>query len=117
AMNRCASGGIIWSSVATKYQRGFVFHAASVTAPLRASRPHGTCDSAMNAASGASTSAANAAANFDLSSMRNPSFGGRIGGTEAPRRRIRDQLRNRFAVIGRERGDVDESNDSGIIAC
>ena len=29
---RCASGGIIWSSVDTRYQLGFVLHAGSVIA-------------------------------------------------------------------------------------
>src|SRR5215831_13122801 len=83
-MNRCASGGIMWSSVATRYQLGLLFHDAWVTSPLSASTPHGSCDSAMNAASDGSTSAANDAANFDLSSIRKPSLGGRIGGTGAP---------------------------------
>src|SRR4029077_20225182 len=49
-MTRCASGGIILSSVDTKYQLGFVLHAGSLTAPLSASTPHGTWESAMNAA-------------------------------------------------------------------
>src|SRR5687768_11167196 len=83
-MNRCASGGIILSSVATRYQLGLVFHAASVTLPFRASSPHGTCDSAMNAAVFASTSAAKAAANLALSRYKKPSRGGRIGGIAAP---------------------------------
>src|SRR6185369_7263221 len=81
---RCASGGIILSSVETRYQLGFVFHAGAVMAPLSASRPHGTCESAMKAAASALTSAANAARNFVRSRNRNPSWGGRIGGTGAP---------------------------------
>src|SRR5437899_8525588 len=60
---RCASGGIILSSVDTRYQLGFDFHAGSLTAPFRASRPHATCESAMNAAAAALTSAANDARN------------------------------------------------------
>src|SRR5690348_495069 len=83
-MKRYAAGGIIRSSVATRYQLGLVRHEACVTSPLSASRPQGTCDWAMNSASGASTSAANAAANFALSRYKNPSCGGRIGGTGAP---------------------------------
>src|SRR2546426_3753579 len=47
---------------------------ASVTSPLSALRPHGTCDWAMNSASGASTSAANEAANLALSRNKNPSW-------------------------------------------
>src|SRR6476646_1764137 len=81
---RCASGGIILSSVVTRYQLGFVFQAGSVTAPLSASRPHGTCESAMNAAASALTSAANDARNCVRSRSRKPSRGGRIGGTGAP---------------------------------
>src|SRR5215471_3646390 len=82
---RCASGGIILSSVETRYQLGFVLHAGSVTAPLRASTPHGTCESAMNDAVSELTSAANDARNFAGSRNRYPSCGGRIGGTGAPR--------------------------------
>src|SRR5438093_10806470 len=81
---RWASGGIILSSVETRYQLGFLLHAGSEIAPLRASTPHGTCESAMNAATSASTSAANEAGNFALSRKRKPSCGGRIGGTGAP---------------------------------
>src|SRR5215475_622325 len=83
-MNCCAGGGIILSSVATRYQLGFIFHAGSVIEPLSAATPHGTCESAMNAALSAGTSAANDAANFALSRNRKPSCGGSIGGTGAP---------------------------------
>src|SRR2546425_7747294 len=83
-MKRCATGGIIRSSVATRYQLGLVRHDASVTSPLSALTPQGTCDWAMNSASGASTSAANEAANLALSRNKNPSWGGRIGGAGAP---------------------------------
>src|SRR5262245_21782196 len=81
---RCAAGGIILSSVETRYQLGFVRHAASCTVPLSASTPQGTCESARNAATFGSRSAANDAANFALSRNRKPSCGGRIGGTGAP---------------------------------
>src|SRR5260221_4660659 len=83
-MARWASGGIILSSVVTRYQLFFVFHAGSVIAPPSASTPHGTWESAMNAASAGPTSPANDALNFALSRKRNPSTGGRIGGTGAP---------------------------------
>src|SRR6185436_2627938 len=83
-MNCGAGGGIILSSVATRYQLGLVFHAGSLIAPLSASTPHETCESAMNAALSGSTSAANEAGNFSLSRNRKPSWGGRIGGTGAP---------------------------------
>jgi hypothetical protein len=69
-MERWASGGIILSSVAIKYQLGFDFHAGSLIVPLRASTPHGTCESAMNAAVSGSTSAAKEAGNFALSSNK-----------------------------------------------
>src|SRR6266568_1696596 len=49
-MKRWAGGGIILSSVATRYQLGLVFHAGSLIVPLRAPTPHGTWESAMNAA-------------------------------------------------------------------
>src|SRR5438477_11892926 len=81
---RWASGGIILSSVATRYQLGFVFHAGSLIVPAGASTPQGTWESAMKAAASALTSPANDARNFDLSRKRNPSCGGRIGGTGAP---------------------------------
>src|ERR1700681_812156 len=77
-------GGIILSSVATKSQLGWTRQAGLLTAPANASTPHGTCESAMNAASSGSTSAANVAANFERSRNRKPSCGGRIGGTGAP---------------------------------
>src|SRR5262245_18656098 len=83
-MARCASGGIILSSVETRFQLRFDLQAGSVTAPLSASRPHGTCESAMNDAASGLTSAANDALNFARSRNRNPSCGGRIGGTGAP---------------------------------
>src|SRR5258708_15097750 len=41
-MARCASGGIILSSVVTRYQLGFDLHAGSVIAPSSAATPHGT---------------------------------------------------------------------------
>ena len=80
AIIRCAGGGIIRSSVAIRYQLGLLRLAGSLIAPPSASRPHGTCESAMNAASRAGTSAANESANFSRSRKRNPFCGGRIGG-------------------------------------
>src|SRR6266850_4818438 len=82
-MERWAAGGIILSSVTTRYQLGFAFHAGSLIAPLRAATPHGTWESAINAALSASTSAAKAAGNFALSRNKKPSCGGSIGGTGA----------------------------------
>src|SRR6266498_467634 len=84
AIERCAGGGIIRSSVVTRYQLGLIRQAGSVIGPLRASTPHGTCESAMNAASSAGRSPANDAWNFSRSKNRKPSVGGRIGGTGAP---------------------------------
>src|SRR5260221_10720833 len=84
---RWAGGGIIRSSVVTRYQLGFVRQAGSVIEPLRASTPHGTCESAMNAACSAGTSPANEAWNFARSRKRKPSLGGRIGGGGGARRR------------------------------
>src|SRR6266567_6932668 len=83
-MARWAGGGIMWSSVATRYQDGLVRQAGSETAPPSASTPQGTWESAMNAACASGRSAAKAAANLPRSRNRNPSLGGRIGGTGAP---------------------------------
>src|SRR5688572_10384374 len=83
-INRCAGGGIILSSVATKYQLGLLFQAGSLIVPPNAPTPHGTCESAMNCAFSASTSAAKDSWNLLLSRNRKPSCGGRIGGTGAP---------------------------------
>src|SRR5258708_28714580 len=83
-ISRCASGGSILSSVVSRYQLGFAFHAASLMVPPSAFTPHGTCESAMNSAFSGLTSPANDAGNFALSSSRKPSTGGRIGGTGAP---------------------------------
>src|SRR5258706_2337136 len=84
---RWASGGIILSSVVTRYQLGLVLHAGSLIAPLMAPMPHGTWESAINAAFSGSTSAAKEAGNFALSRNQKPSCGGSIGGTGAPGRR------------------------------
>src|SRR5690348_7603239 len=83
-MTRWAGGGIMWSSVATRYHEGLFRQAGSDTVPPSASTPHGTCESAMKAATAAGTSAANDAANLPLSRNTKPSLGGRIGGTGAP---------------------------------
>ncbi|KUJ35903.1 hypothetical protein ADL25_35075 [Streptomyces sp. NRRL F-5122] len=84
-MARCAGGGIIRSSVATRYQVGLVRQAGWDAAPLRTSTPRGTWESAMKAAWPTGMSAANEAANWSRSKNRKPSLGGRIGGTGAPR--------------------------------
>jgi|SRR5580698_5422722 hypothetical protein len=81
---RWAGGGIILSSLATRYQLGLVFHAGWVTAPASASTPQGTWEAAMKSAVSASTSAANEAANRAVSRNRKPSCGGKMGGTGAP---------------------------------
>src|SRR5260370_37175083 len=75
-----AGGGIILSSVVTRYQLGLVRQAGWVTCPPRASTPQGTCESAMNAARSAGRSPANEAWNLSPSRNRKPSLGGRIGG-------------------------------------
>src|ERR1700755_2142065 len=62
-INCCAGGGIILSSVTTRYQLGLVFHAGVLTAPLRASNPQGTWEFAMNSAFSGATSPANDSAN------------------------------------------------------
>src|SRR5262245_20856928 len=59
--------GIIRSSVATRYQLGLLCQAGSLIVALRASTPHGTCESAMNAACSALKSPAKEAWNFSRS--------------------------------------------------
>src|SRR5437773_12557799 len=92
-MERCASGGIILSSVETRYQLGFVFHAGSGSAPLRASRPHGTCESAMN----------DAAAGLSASSSSSVSF--RHPGIEVA-----------LDIVRRGRPVAGDLNDDGLVA-
>src|SRR5215467_7654575 len=82
-MKCCTGGGIMRSSVVIRYQLGFCLHAGSWMVSESALTPHGTCESAMNAALSVSTSPANDAANFVLSRDRYPSDGGRIGGAGA----------------------------------
>src|SRR5262245_54823872 len=81
---RWASGGIILSSVATRYQLGLVFHAGRLMVPASASTPHGTWESAMKAALSLGRSPAKLAANYALSRARKPSTGPTMGGTGAP---------------------------------
>src|SRR5437867_12779171 len=76
---RWASGGIILSSVVTSYQLGLVLHAGSPIVPLMAPMPHGTWESAMNAAFSGSTSAAKEAENFALSRNQKRSEERRVG--------------------------------------
>src|SRR5467141_1183301 len=83
-MTRWAGGGIILSSVDTRYQLGLVLHAGSVIVPASAPTPHGTWELAMNAAVSTSTSAAKEKWNLASSRNKKPSCGGRIGGTGAP---------------------------------
>src|SRR5882724_12831917 len=82
-MARWAAGGIIRSSLATRYQLGFIRQAASLIVPPSAFTPQGTWESAINAACPAGRSAAKEAANFSRYRNRKPSWGGRIGGCGA----------------------------------
>lgn len=62
--------GIRWNHLVAcndQVPLGLAFHAGSLILPLRASTPHGTWESAMNAAFSAFTSAAKEAVNFALS--------------------------------------------------
>src|SRR5258706_1082179 len=84
---RWASGGIILSSVAIRYQLGLALHAGSRIVPLRAATPHGTWESAMNAAFSASTSAAKEAGKFASSRNKKTTCRGRNlrdGGSHGP---------------------------------
>jgi hypothetical protein len=105
AIARCAGGGIIRSSVTTRYQLGLIRHAASLIIPPRAFTPQGTWESAMNAARPAGRSPANEAWNLSRSSNRKPSRGGRIGGcgpsAGKPAKRV-----DRLALVRREGRDA-----------
>src|SRR3981189_2025278 len=83
-MARWASGGIILSSVVSRYQLGFVLHAGSPIAPRTPPIPHGTWESAIHGAFSGSTQAGKEAGSFALSRNKKPSRGGSIGGTGAP---------------------------------
>src|SRR5258708_34900278 len=72
AMNSSACGGIIWSSVATMYHDGRVFHAGGQTFAVKESTLSGFCTAAMTRASVGSTSAANAFAKPSRSIHRKP---------------------------------------------
>src|SRR2546425_9473188 len=103
-MARCAAGGIILSSVTIKYQLGFVFHAGSVIAPPRAVTPHGTWESAMNAAFSVSTSAAKEAGNLALLRNRKPVCGGRRRRTGAPGRGAFVEVSTQLPLSGAKAG-------------
>jgi hypothetical protein len=77
-MARCDGGGIILSSVATRYQLGLTRQAGLVIDSPPAPTPQGTCESAMNAANSGLRSAPNDAGNFSRSWNTKPSFGGWI---------------------------------------
>ena len=66
---------------------------------------HGTCESAMKAASSARTSAAQEAANLSRSRKRNP-FSGRRIGAPVPRVRIGDQIPPRPANASRQQNGL-----------
>src|ERR1700678_3390102 len=98
AINLCASGGIILSSVATRYQLGLDFQAALPTTPLSAPSPHGTWESPMKAARPGSTSAANESANFVGSRKKKAILRRQNRRYRSPGNRIFDQHTNRLAV-------------------
>src|SRR5215831_10436993 len=83
-MKRWAGGGIIRSRVESRYQLDLARQAGSVIIPPKTSTPQRTWESAMNAASAAGRSPAKEAWNFSRSKNKDPSWGGRIGGTGAP---------------------------------
>ena len=115
-IKRCAGGGIIRSSVVTRYQLGLVFHAGSVIVPLSASTPHGTCESAMNAAcSGAHVAGERGMELLPVEEekpvlRRQNRRNGRAG------RRVRDQRVDRLALVRSERRDVDERRHLRMVA-
>ena len=115
-MERCAGGGIMRSSVATRYQLGFAFQAGSVTAPASASTPQGTCESAMKAALSGSTSAAKEVGELGAIEEQEAVLRRQDRRHRRARRRVGDQRRDRFARVGREGGDVDQRLHLRIVA-
>ena len=114
-MARCASGGIILSAVATRYQLGLVFHAGSLTLPLSASTPHGTWESAMNAALSTGDVTGKRGGELRLveeqiAVLRRQDRRHRRAG-----RRILDERGHRLALVGHEGGDVDQPRNLRIV--
>ena len=81
AMARWAGGGIIRSSVATRYQLGLARQAGSVIAAAESVDAPRDLGVGHERGLVGRQSAANEAANFSRSRRRKPSSGGRIGGT------------------------------------
>src|SRR5450755_1882492 len=111
-----ATGGIIRSSVTCGYQLGLTRQAAWPIRPPRASRPHGTCESAMNAASSAGTSAANDS--WELRPVQE-----QLAVDRGQDRRLRpvdregaEERVDGLALVGCERGDVHERGDLVVSA-
>ena len=99
------------SSVATRYQLGLIRHAGSVTARSRASTPQGTCESAMNCGEAGGHVGGERLGELVLSRNRKPSTGRQDRGNGRAGRRVGDQGADRLALVGCERGDVDERGD------
>src|SRR5678815_2415571 len=79
AMERSSTGEMTRSLSGITYQLGLVFHAAAVTVASNAAPTIGICESAMNCAVLASTSAQNPAGNLALSKNTKPSAEGTAG--------------------------------------
>src|ERR1700730_18160185 len=107
-MARWASGGIILSSVVTKYQLALVLHAGSLIAPLMAPMPHGTWESAINAAFSASTSAAKEAGDFAHSRNQKAVLEGQYRRYGRAGRWVFNERSHRLALVRSEGGDVYE---------
>src|SRR6516225_1316131 len=107
----CAGGGIIRSSLVTRYQLGLVRQAGSVIVPAGASTFQGTCASAMNAARASGRSAANEAWNLSRSRSRKPSRGGRIGGCGPSAGKPAMSEPADSSLSGAKGADVDQGRD------
>jgi hypothetical protein len=106
---RWAGGGIMRSSVATRYQLGLVRQAGSVTAPLRASTPQGTCESAMNAASSGGHVRGERGGELVPVQEQEAVPGRQDRRHRRPGRRVGDEGAHRLALVRGERRDVDEA--------
>jgi hypothetical protein len=107
-MARCASGGIILSSVDTRYQLGLALHAGSVTAPLSASSHEG-CRLGANVRS-------ERLPESRAIEEQEPALRRQDRWYRRARRRVLDQARDGLASVRSKRRNVDQAGDLRIVS-
>jgi hypothetical protein len=105
----------ILSSVVSRYQLGFAFHATSLMVPPSAFPPQGTCEAAMNSASSWLTSPANDAVEFRPVQHQNAIHGRKDRRYRRARRRILDQRGYRFAFVERKGSYINQPRHLRIV--